>query len=83
MNVWMVALVHGTILMSEGPLRQTLPQCQSDITTHREALIGELSAAYSVDGGKLQLKCVESASDPNRKPLTIPPFVTPWDKTAK
>jgi len=72
----MIALIHGRILMSEGPLRMDLQQCQSNISSYEQALIGELFAAYAVDPRELRLKCIASETNPNPTRPTIPPFVT-------
>ena len=76
-TVWLVALVNGTILMSEGPMNtMDLAQCKTHITANQKALTDEISSAYLVEAKKIQLKCVESEGDPwKNRSTSIPPFI--------
>jgi hypothetical protein len=76
-SVWTVALINGTILMSEGPMNtMDLEQCKAHIISNRKQLSELIATAYSVDAKKIELKCVESEKDPWNRSTSIPPFIT-------
>jgi hypothetical protein len=75
-SVWMVALINGTILMSEGPMNtMDLEQCKAHIISNQKQLSELIATAYSADAKKIQLKCVESEKDPWNRSTNIPPFI--------